>query len=230
VGKKIQLDGAVLPELRGACENCWSVFGRPPIVAERQEAVVSRFRRFDGRHDSSTVNKTVSCLHQGTHLVIAALSWAEAVIGPEPYPAADTNRRSLGETWRLVMAYSGVERIVKALLLITKVEATSLAALVGKLSLPDYRQPISPPTRERGTRLSQAGGYRSHLRSFLQGQTITNWGGALCLAQSLRHVTAHGALSPTKVKQHQLRWPIVQLTADLGRVTTAIASRLSSDE
>lgn len=227
MAEKILLDGTVVLALKDAWKGCRRTIGTLPIRLHRVAGALARLHRFPCRHDSASVTAAASRICQGVHLVISALEWSQAAIGAKPHPEANTQARALGEVWRLTVAYTGFERVAKAICRVDKLEQRVLDGLIDAVALAAYGDLIPAPERSRGTRPSNAGPYRSNLVSFLHGRPVADWKGAIGLAQSLRHVVAHGALSPNKVTQHSLRRPIVRLTADVGRITTAIIEKFA---
>ena len=191
----------------------------------------------------------ITAISKGYALVRAATGWTNAVAGH----GVGRTVRCRGEQWRLAMAWGGTETILNALGATSHKPknqswSAQVAEIAGRLELPSFIT-IAVPTRERkGLRqwLELAGNSRQHrLLEFLgcrigheatkrieqwliEGMPVTNWGGALILAQAFRNTTVHGALSAAKVAEWGLTKPFSQLTDTLGTFTKGVVDRLAA--
>lgn len=205
-----------------------------------------RLLRFAATHaaEEAHIKRMTANLARGQALVAAALDWQEPVIQRNARPTASDRARGL--QWRLVMAYGGLETIVKSLLAANgrgglspeKFSAFAVAAVAPAPSCPR----LSRRRRElEDWLLRPASGTENPVIEFLgleRGDAeiverwlvscdqLISWEEQLRLTKALRNATAHGALTSSRAS----KWGIVQaldtLTLDIGRLTTAALRRL----
>jgi hypothetical protein len=211
-----------------------------------------RLARFNPAHAPTPehVETILDVLYRGVPLLLAALGWDDPIAGSRGGKNPQTDR-ARGDQWRLVMAYGGFETLVKGLLsLPQKNELTDedYTTLLAKCALPRYK-PIPSPEQREAIRerwfTPEAANGRQSLLEFLglsdgdtqviyrwlaQGLPISTWHQALILAQALRDVTAHGALSASKTREWRLRPAFHKLTADLANVTGRALKALLASE
>jgi outer membrane protein assembly factor BamB len=183
--------------------------------------------------DESQIGSHVHGIIRGRELLKNAREWAEPEIGQGP---SATYR---GLQWKLVMAYSGIELLVKSLTAKGKggLGSAEVEALVSKLPL-TAMEPIPSPSLDRKPikawleELDQDAaldflktdkGDRSQIQSWLFDQKpCATWTDALLLAKALRNCTAHGALSPNKVQEWGLAEAFKQLPQAVFKIDAAI--------
>lgn len=203
--------------------------------------------RFSSDHqaDHGYIKAVLGSLARGEALVAAATAWEQPHIGGNRRTNAD---RARGDQWRLVMAYGGLETLIKTLLCFT---GRGLGpAEFGAFVLHAAPSPVSGTKVRRGRReledwlsrpsTSAANPIIEFLglergdaaiieRWIVTGDDITTWEDELRLAKALRNATAHGALTPSRA----VKWGIVEafevLTLDIGRAATAAIQRLASN-
>ena len=184
-------------------------------------------------NDDSQIGSHVHGIIRGRELLKNAREWAEPEIGQGP------SAKYRGLQWKLVMAYSGIELLVKSLAAMGKggLGPKEVADLITKLPLPAF-EPIPSPSLEKSSikawieELDQDAvldflktdkGDRSQMQSWLLDQKpCTTWTDALLLAKALTNCTAHGALSPKKVEQWGLAEAYKQLPQALFKIDAAI--------
>src|ERR1019366_8815854 len=88
--------------------------------AERGIPVWQQLRLFSADHAPGNIEKVFARLSQGKHLVQAALQWTTPTTGSHPPHKVGLADRARGEQRRFVMAYAGLERIVKTLMRLEK--------------------------------------------------------------------------------------------------------------
>lgn len=143
-----------------------------------------------------------------------------------------------GIQWQLVMAYGGFESVTKTLMNLRENKSGLTIAHVqyftSKCNLPNYIPLIPPNTNrknldkwltksppETGDELLNFIGLKNGDRNQIQrwlvnSNSINDWADATRLAKALRNATAHGALSPTKVKEWGLEPAMKILVKNLG--------------
>jgi hypothetical protein len=199
-------------------------------------AICDRLRRFDESHQPEGVKAVIGQLAQGKYLVLAALRWLTPAVGPLPPAESGPADRARGEQWRLVMAFAGLERLLKTLLRLEGkrgVESEQTRRYLGCLPLPPYAGLPSPPRRaapaQPGLERGECPKFKGELRTWMDGRAVRSWEGALLLAQTLRHATAHGSLSATRSDRGGLRPALRALVADVGTVAAATFGRLHAE-
>jgi hypothetical protein len=174
--------------------------------------------------------------------LLAALGWKEPTAGSRGGQNQRTDR-ARGDQWRLVMAYGGFETVAKGLLGFPDkayLDSDDFARLLAPCRLPTL-EPLAAPdvkeaVREKWFEPNLVTTPRHPLLAFLgvhngdaeiihawlvEREPVASWAGALRLAQALRNVTTHGALSATKVREWKLRDALHRLTVALEAVTAA---------
>lgn len=200
--------------------------------------------RFSSAHpdDPGYIKAVLGSLARGEALVAAATAWNEPHIGGNKQTKAD---RARGDQWRLVMAYGGLETLIKTLLCFTGrgLGPAEFRSFVLRAAPPSVNSPkVRRGRRELEDWLNRPGNGASNPiieflglergdaaiieRWLITGDDITTWEDELRLAKALRNATAHGALTPSRA----VKWGIVGafevLTLDIGRVATAAVQRL----
>lgn len=174
---------------------------------------------------------------RGHEMVSQAKLWAEPTIGPGKTAPAR------GRQWRLVMAYGGLELLVKSLSA-TKgngLDEKILSDLFGKLALPPF-EALKAPSPEKSSLkewieeedasdvldfLRMGNGDRARFDTWLtKQQPVESWVEGVLLAKALRSATVHGALSPTKVMEWKLNETFTRLTEDILRIDEAFFESL----
>lgn len=182
--------------------------------------------------DNGNDNAKVLGIIRGHEMVAQAKLWTEPVIGPGKTAPAR------GRQWRLVMAYGGLELLIKSLSG-TKgngLDEKILENLFGKLSLPTF-EPLEPPAIDKSSLkewieeedasdvldfLKMENGDRRRFDAWLtRQQAVATWGDGVLLAKALRSATAHGALSPTKITEWKLSETLTRLVDNIFRIDEA---------
>jgi len=189
--------------------------------------------------DESQIGSYVHGIIRGRELLKNAREWSEPEIGQGP------SAIYRGLQWKLVMAYSVIELLVKSLTALGKggLGPAEVEALISKLTLPAF-EPITSPSLEKQSIkawieemdqdavldfLKTDKGDRNQIQSWLFDQkSCSSWTEALLLAKALRNCTAHGALSPTKVQEWGLAEAFKQLPQDLFKIDAAIFEVMGS--
>ncbi len=205
----------------------------PDKCSEIQE----RLSIFNQSHkeDPQHIDNVIKALAIGFHLTQAAVEWDNPVAGKIGPNRSTANAR--GIQWQLVMAYGGFESVTKTLMNLRENKSGLTLAHVtdftSKCNLPDYIPLIPPNTTRKNldkwlTKPSETGkelldflgvehGDRNLIEDWLvNSNQIEDWANATRLAKALRNATAHGALSPTKVKEWGLEPAMKTLVENLG--------------
>lgn len=180
-----------------------------------------------------------ACLARGKELLTTALEWEEPSVGK----ASSDLARIRGLQWRLVIGWSGLEQILTTLCRSTA--RPDIDGLFGQLQLCDYS--VVPPPHENLVRLKRwrekdSGDDSAGINGFLQaqssevkrllrtwlisGQPLTTWTDAILMAKVFRHISAHGALSATKIREWGLRPALERLVPELGAIAATIFDRM----
>jgi hypothetical protein len=224
----------------------------PSADADGHGTISRRFLRFGATHLATPqhVKAILIALSKGKHLLDAALAWELPLAGPAGEAPANPTSRARGEQWRLVMAHGGFETVLAALVPAPRrftPYADRARHFTDCCPLPPY-DPLPAPNRQRAEliRWLQAeenageqtmvrfldlrdGDARVFRHWVVDGRSIDTWPSALQMAKALRNVTAHGALSASKVQQWGLRSAFEALSANLGMVVAAAFRRLAED-
>ncbi len=198
---------------------------------------------FSNKHQNQPeeVAATISELAKGVELIKTALSWENAMVGAKS-SKTDLHR---GAQWRLVIAWCGLETIICAVCRCENISVQDLRSLISNCELSPFA-PLQAPKRTRteleawlkpegkrsienflGLRKSSVEIVR---RWLIEGKSIDSWTDAMQLAKVFRHVTAHGALSASKVDRWGLRHALDQLVPLIGIVAAASFQRLEQGE
>lgn len=222
---------------------------RPPAVGSAgYQELRQRLQFFSDRHPITPerLQAVLIALSKGKHLVEAALAWERPAVGA----SGNLTDRARGAQWRLVMAYGGFDILFDALLPGTDPfshYAERFKHFTACCELPPY-DPLPAPNRQRADLVrwleSEARFGKHSLLTFLNlrdgdaqkvyrwlvnGRPVNSWPRALLLAKALRNITAHGALSASKVKSWGLRSAFEVFTRDLATVATAALRRLAQE-
>jgi hypothetical protein len=173
-------------------------------------------------------------LIRGHELLRNAKAWTRPEIG------TGLSAVYRGHQWRLVMAYNGMELLIKSLLQkagTRGLEEEDLTRVLGRIALPEFK-PLQPPSLARKhlakwlaeleqdavlNFLKTERGDKTRLRAWLiDQQPIVGWHEAVLLTKALRNCTAHGSLSPNKVEQWGLKPAFVELPQALFKIDEAI--------
>jgi len=178
---------------------------------------------------------------RGHEMVAQAKLWAEPAIGPGKTAPAR------GRQWRLVMAYGGLELLVKSLGEVkgNGLDEKTLTGLFSRLILPPF-EALEPPAADKSSLkewieeedasdvldfLKMGNGDRNRFDAWLtKRQPVKTWVDGVLLAKAFRSATVHGALSPTKVMEWKLNEALSRLTEDFFRIDEAIFERLGKGD
>lgn len=208
-------------------------------------AIYQGLLRFNQRHTNEPkhIESVMKALAIGFNLTKAALEWNHPVVGNIEKDTNTAHYR--GIQWQLVMAYGGFESVTKALMYLktlglSKDDVNNFTRILQNHlpvdSLPVY-SPLKAPDQnlvnlhkwlndlsletERGNELLKFIGLTNsndinQLKEWIvNGNEVTNWADAAMLAKALRNATAHGLLSPTKVKDWGMKSAIEILVTNL---------------
>jgi hypothetical protein len=212
-------------------------------------SIVGRLNKFSAAppHQAAhpmSVKATLRTINRGVALVLSALRWQVPTAGELGSHIQSATSQVRGQQWQLVMAYGGVEPLVKSIL---RAPGRGLAPAAFELAVSACAlpapEPVTVPNQSPAMHadwfdgaasndllafLGLDAGDKTIVRRWLLQQTaLTKWDEVLRLAKAIRNTTAHGALSATKVKRWKLGGTITRLTRDLGTFTTAIITRLA---
>lgn len=198
------------------------------------------FQQFCPKISPEGLDVRIMSVIRGHKLIQQASMWEDPAIGGE---ATGSVR---GRQWRLVMAFSGLERLVKSLRG-TKggVDRSLLECVCEILELPEFGE-IGSPSLEKGSVtkwleseegpdeiiafLGIENGDHSCFDSwFLQSKPVDDWVDGLLLAKAFRNATAHGSLSPTKVSDWGLASAFDKLLEVILAVDKALFDKGISD-
>lgn len=181
-------------------------------------------------------------LARGKELLNTALEWEAPRVGK---PSSDSSALR-GLQWRLVIGWSGLEQILKKLC--SSTGRDDVERLLTQLGLPAYTELPAPDprlSRLRRWREKEQASDSAGINHFLQstsnetkrtvrtwlvlGQSLQTWTDALMLAKVLRHVSAHGALSATKIREWGLAPAFERLVPEMGIVAACIFDRMTAE-
>ncbi len=209
-------------------------------------AIQQRLHRFSTTHaaEPAAIKKVTSALYRAVPLLQAALHWEDPTVGGTLDRRSATDRRR-GEQWRLVLAFSGMETLTKALLSQKGrggIGAEHFRTLLSGCALPEYLPLEVPQHRESLLEDWFTADAQDDLLDFLgldfgdakitarwlvERRPMIDWVEGLCLAKALRNATVHGALSASKVEQWKLADAIGRLVDDIAIIATAILAKLA---
>ncbi|MCX6973259.1 MAG: hypothetical protein NTZ94_02970 [Verrucomicrobia bacterium] len=189
----------------------------------------------------SEVTTHVHGVIRGHELLRSAKGWTRPTIGSGP------SAECRGLQWRLVMAYNGIELLIKSLIRKANargIEEADLITVFKIITLPNF-EPIRPPSLSRKNLavwldnleheavlsfLKTEKGDKNLMRSWLLNQQpVTEWPSAILLSKALRNCTAHGALSPNKIEQWGLKSAFICLTKLLFSIDEEIFKSLVAE-
>jgi hypothetical protein len=230
--------------LRSTYGQWRSLLGSPSRTYEGERRfceILAASIRFTGKtiNDAHEAHQLHSCLVRGKELLSTALEWD----GPSVGRSGSDTALLRGLQWRAVIAWSGLEQILKKLCNLK--DRNDLARVIALLPLPKCSS-LSPPCeslrRLDRWRQKDTGDDNSGINGFLQseskeskeifrkwlisGQPVETWNEVLSLAKVLRHATAHGALSATKVREWGLAELLLRLVPEVGVVAAAVFERM----
>jgi len=182
--------------------------------------------------ESSTDKARAYGIIRGHELVAQAKLWTEPTIGPGKTAPAR------GRQWRLVMAYGGLELLVKSLSGVkgSGLDGKFLSDLFSRIVLPPFEALEAPAVdksslkewveEENGSEvldfLRMENGDRNRFDAWLiKQQPVITWVDGILLTKSLRSATVHGALSPTKIMEWKLGDTLSRLTENIFRIDEA---------
>ncbi len=219
--------------------------------AKRLARAIDRFRQPRKKPSEPTENQIVpivNALAKGAQLLQTAREWKEPRVGT----GSKVRQEARGLQWRTVMAYGGLETILKSCCGIDgpgldgRVVATLCDGCL-KDALAEYTA-LDPP--RFGTRSSEKwlgttedaadpallsflrikqGDAKAVRKWLVDGQPVTTWSGAIMLAKALRNATAHGALSASKVVEWKLAPTLDRLTSDHAVVAAGVLNVLCEE-
>ncbi len=184
--------------------------------------------------DEANLPSHVHGIIRGHQLLKNAREWAEPTIG-----MGDTAKYR-GLQWRLVMAYGGMELILRSLLPKSAsggLGRREIEPLLERLRLPACPR-LESPSLDRASLnewlieqdedavldfLQMEKGDRACFNLWLfERKPVGTWPEAVLLAKALRNATAHGALSPSKVESWGLAPAITVLADALFQIDSAV--------
>jgi len=210
---------------------------------------LSIFNRNDSEYPQH-IDNVIKALAIGFNLTKAAVEWDNPVAG-KILPNNPSTANARGIQWQLVMAYGGFESVTKTLMDLRGEKNSGLTLahvknFTSKCNLPDYIPLKAPDTTRKnldkwltksptGTGkellnfLGLKNGERNKIKDWLvNSNQIEDWANATMLAKALRNATAHGALSPTKVKDWGLEPAMKILVKNLGDLVVVGLQTLAS--
>lgn len=200
--------------------------------------IQGRLSIFNQNHSENPqhIDNVIKTIAIGFNLTKAAVEWDNPVAGKTLPNPSTANAR--GIQWQLVMAYGGFESVTKTLMNLRENKSGLTIAHIkdftSKCNLPDYIPLIPPNTNRKNLDkwltksppetgdellnfLGLKHGDRNQIKDWLvNSNPIKDWANATRLAKALRNATAHGALSPSKVKEWGLEPGMKILVKNLG--------------
>ena len=189
------------------------------------------------------LNSVLTALAKGKQLVEAALLWESPIAGGS---GSETDQLR-GIQWRLVMAWGGLETIVKASRgkPVRGVHRRHLLDLTNNCLEDEYEPWSKTPANKKLTRWINTEWHDGDMAVLVyfglthpevkqaisdwlvESRSLESWTDALQLAKAVRHASAHGYLSASKIREWGLRRSFLRLTHDIGAITSAVFRRLS---
>ncbi|MGK7944285.1 MAG: hypothetical protein AB4058_07435 [Microcystaceae cyanobacterium] len=236
MNSKINNDNSVAELLKQAWDQVWKQLIEPDNSwknnPEKCSLIQQRLSHFNVNHldTENHIDKTIKAITRGIPLIQSAIEWQDPRVGKKSQNKFDRFR---GSQWRLVIAYSGFEITVKALLLLKEKPLTPelIATFLKNINLPKYQELSYPNPRkndnfkkwlnkENGSIaefLGVRGADKKSINSWIFEQnTVETWLKSFQLAKALRNASAHGYLLPKKVKDWDLESGFSKLADDLG--------------
>jgi hypothetical protein len=179
-------------------------------------------------------------LLRGHQLLKQSREWIDPSVGKGP------SAKWRGAQWRLVLAYSGLELMIKSILGSSKggIQEKDLQKLLNQIKLPEI-EPLKPPSVDRASLnrwmmnleedavldfLKMDHGDRKRFDNWLLKQiSIKTWAEYILLAKALRNSTAHGALSPTKIGEWGLIRAFKVIPEALFKIDIAVFQTLGKE-
>jgi hypothetical protein len=208
-----------------------------PANDDEARRVVKCFDSFgkDQPPISDRARRLILAIDRSKALLESALAWEDACIGVRGNKT-DADR---GAQWRLVMAWCGLEELIDTIM--RGRTCDHITTFVRGCTLP-APEPFPPPkitaelTKWRTHPdldmlefLDPRGQGRRIIESWLvKGNPICHRTDVLLLAQALRHATAHGALSPAKVRGWGMCGAADRLVVEIGDVAAAAMEQLTA--
>lgn len=209
----------------------------------------ARLLRFSAHHgpDPVAIKKITAALYRAVPLLQAALNWEEPAVGGKAAKRSETECLR-GDQWRLVLAFSGLETLVKSLVGQKGrggLGADHFRTVLAGCALPEYVPLEVPAHKDQAMEDWFTAEAQDDLLDFLgldfgdakitarwlvERRPMGDWVEGLCLAKAIRNATVHGALSASKVKEWKLGRPIRRLVDDIGTVAGAVLDRLVAEE
>ncbi|MEG4056460.1 MULTISPECIES: hypothetical protein [unclassified Microcoleus] len=212
--------------------------------------IQGRLSIFNQNHSENPqhIDNVITALAIGFNLTKAAVEWDNPVAG-KILPNNPSTANARGIQWQLVMAYGGFESVTKTLMNLRENKSgltlADVTDFTSKCNLPDYIPLKAPDTTRKNldewlTKPSGTGkelldflgverGDRNQIKNWLvNSNQIEDWANATMLAKALRNTTAHGALSPTKVKDWGLKPAMKTLVKNLGDLVVVGLQTLAS--
>jgi len=233
-----------LASLKSAYRH-WREFLRTNGIGNRQpdqpstQRVAACFRNFgcDETADAERVNRLVLAVDRSKSLIDSALSWQRPHIGA----SGNGTDQARGAQWRLVIAWCGLEELIQTIM--DDLRRGAIDRFVSDCQLPAFSRLDAPKenAKLKEWRRSHAKSSGQDILQFLdarkqgrelfvqwlvKGKPLKTRTDALCLAQALRHATAHGALSATKVREWGMLPAFKRLVPEIGAVCAAAIEQL----
>lgn len=229
-----------------------------PVNFTAKEKFVSKLKHFNERHSSANeyIIYVASSLSRGHALIKAALEWEDPCAG-KASENSNSHSKARGLQWRLVMAYSGFEIIVKTLM-IHKGSGCQHEFLDKFITLCEQADNSCYLERQNTSKVSIRKWIEDEekLFQFLKvkyeiqedgdyklgedAKSIKNWidnseketlyinsAESVKLAKALRNCTAHGSLSANKVKEWKIENLIDYLTRQIAEIAIAALRKLN---
>lgn len=212
----------------------------------------NKLSHFSSKHVNTAEHMEVVLysLSRGYWLMEAAMEWEKPYAGKEPTSAQSVSVLR-GLQLRLAMAYNAFELIAMALMQPDRTLSPEIiGSFVQKCQLRASADPISPPNKNRavlkqwldgsaiarkkgeeGEALLEFLGLKRGDRTLFQSWVlaeipVNNWDRRILLAKALRNMSAHGALSASKVGELGLRQAFEVLPESLSEVVHAALQQL----
>ena len=208
--------------------------GRIPDDEQARQILVC-FNRFGKEQNESAdrASRLILAVDRSKSLLESALSWDDASVGANG-TQTDQDR---GTQWRLVMAWCGLEELIDSIM--EKRTWGTIDLFVGSCNLDPMLEFASPRSTKKLVKWRE----ESHLdilsfldsrgqgkniieRWLVKGQNLKSKADILVLAQALRHATAHGTLSATKIREWGMREAFDRLIIEIGLVGAAAIEQL----
>jgi hypothetical protein len=228
-------------ELRSSRQVWLDILGNQPtptweLTANVDNLVIPRLSRIhiDGKPDQP-LYQICRQITAGGYLLGSALDWRKPQLGNEGKTSAIR-----GEQWRLTVAWAGLETLIKPT--IGGLQCKHLEHL-SRIVLSDEKVNVLRPPSNRLLRLVEArqwpqtgsrpamleyigggSGFAGDMlkRWLYEGKPLAYAHEQLAIAQSLRHATAHGALSSTGLIAWGIRPALAPLTALVAQAAVGV--------